>query len=149
MRLAFAFFGIAIVSVIAVAAFQAALATAGDRAVVRGETFTPTTGSAISLDRSNLDNAYYNGTVDVEDENGDQSFNGTDYIWYQQNGTIEPLAGGNLDGDTSATIDYSYRRTTERQRTLAGLLATIPKTSSILPVLGIALIAFAALRGVL
>lgn len=148
MRVAGVFIALTIVAAVAVYGFDAALADAGDRDVIAGESFTPQVDTAVALDRSNLgDTVYYNNSVDVVDENGDQSFEGEDYIWYEKNGTIEALSGGNLDGDASATIDYSYRETTTEQRELTALLSQIPKSVALILPLGFALAAFAALRG--
>lgn len=140
MKAAVVALALIVLAIAGVQLFQAGLATAGQKEVISDESFTPTAGSVEQLDRSNLNNAYYNDTVNVEDENGSRSFNGTDYIWFQENGTIKPLAGGNLDGDASATIDYSYRRTTAEQRGFAQMLATIP---DVLPYLALALFAIA------
>lgn len=126
----FAALALVILAIAGVQLFQAGLATAGDKQEISDESFTPTAGSLTTLDRSDLDNAYYSDTVNVQDENGSQSFNGTDYIWFQDNGTIKPLTGGNLDGDASATIDYSYRKTTAEQRGFAQMLSTVPQMLS-------------------
>lgn len=147
MRVAVVFVGLAIVAMMAVMGIQTALAGAGDREVIDGESFNPSAGSYQSLDRSNLANTYYNDSVSVTDENGDRSFEGRDYEWNATDGTIKPIVGGNLDGDSTATIDYDYRRTTERQRELAALTSQIPSSIGLILPLGFVLAAFAALRG--
>lgn len=148
MRIAGVFLGLAIVAAMAVFGLQSALAGAGQREVIDGETFTPNAGTVQELDRSKLANTYYNDTVYVEDENGQRSFEGEDYVWFEKNGTIKPLTGGNLDGDASATIDYDYRTTTETQRELTAMLSNIPRGIGLILPLGFVLAAFAALRGV-
>jgi len=150
MRFAVVFIALAVLAATGVVALQGALADAGDRTVVEDESFTPQTGTAVALDRSNLgDTVYYDDNVSVVDENGDRSYNGTDYIWYSGNGTIEGLAGGNLDGDTTATITYAYRETTSEQRQLTALVSQIPRSMSYLLPLGLALAAIFALRGLI
>lgn len=126
---------------------QTALAGAGQKETVDSESFNPSAGTVQTLDRSQLANTFYNDTVQVFDENGDRSFEGTDYEWLETNGTIKPLAGGNLDGDSTATITYSYRTTTQTQRQLTALTSQIPRVAGIMLPLGFALAAIAALRG--
>jgi len=148
MRLAGVFIVIAILLATMVVGLDAALADAGTREEISDESFTPNAGTVQSLDRSNLGNTvYYDSNVSVRDENGERSFEGTDYEWFESNGTIKPLVGGNLDGDASATIDYAYRETTERQRTMAQLAAVVPQGGALILPLGFVLVAFAALRG--
>lgn len=147
MRVAAVFLALVIVAGMGVYGLQTALAGAGDREKIDGETFTPSAGSYQTLDRSNLNHTYYNDSVVVVDENGDRAFEGRDYEWNVTDGTIKPIAGGNLDGDTSATIDYDYRRTTVEQRQFATLLAEVPRSVGLILPLGFILAAFAALRG--
>lgn len=143
------FLGIAIVAAMGVFGLQTALAGAGQKETVDSESFTPNAGSVQTLDRSNLANTYYNETVQVADENGERSFEGQDYEWFESNGTIKPLTGGNLDGDASATITYSYRRTTQTQRQLTAMLGEIPRAAGLILPVGFVLAAFAALRGLM
>jgi len=147
MRIAGVFIGLAILAAVAVFGLQTALAGAGQQETIDSETFTPNAGTVQTLDRSKLDDTFYNDTVAVADENGERSFEGEDYKWFDRNGTIKPLVGGNLDGDASATITYSYRRTTETQRELTALLSNIPRGMALILPLGFVLAAIAALRG--
>jgi len=147
MKLPVVFIGLAIVAAVGVFGLQSSLAGAGEQATIEDESFTPNAGTVQTLDRSKLANTYYNATVQVRDENGDRSFDGTDYRWFASNGTIKPLTNGNLAGDSTATITYSYRTTTETQRQLTALTANIPRLTGLLLPLGFALAMFAALRG--
>lgn len=147
MRIAGAFIGLAIVAAMAVFGLQTALAGAGNKEVIDSESFNPSAGTVQSLDRSKLSNTYYNDTVVVTDENGDRSFEGQDYEWFERNGTIKPLSGGNLAGDSTATISYDYRRTTQTQRQLTAMLSNIPRGIGLILPLGFVLVAIAALRG--
>lgn len=147
MKIAGVFIGLAILAAMAVFGLQTALAGAGNKEVVDSESFNPSAGTVQTLDRSKLSNTFYNDTVDVADENGERSFEGEDYEWFERNGTIKPLVGGNLDGDSTATITYDYRRTTETQRELAALLSHIPRSIGFILPLGFVLAAIAALRG--
>lgn len=147
MRIAGVFIALAILAAMAVFGLQTALAGAGTKETIDSESFTPNAGTVQTLDRSKLDHTYYNETVQVVDENGDRSFEGDDYEWFDRNGTIKPLTGGNLDGDSSATITYSYRQTSQQQRQLTALLANIPQGLALILPLGFVLAGIAALRG--
>lgn len=115
-----------------VAGLEAALETAGDNVVVENETWEPDAGNVTQLSDSNRTGAYYDENVTVYDENGNLSEPGSDYEWFPGNGTVKALQGGNLDGDTSATITYGYQQTTQEQRNLAGMLGLLPQVIGIL-----------------
>jgi hypothetical protein len=150
VRVVGVFLALAILAATAVFGIQGALAGAGDRQQIDGETFTPVVGSAVSLERSNLGaDVYYNDSVAVVDENGDTAYEGRDYRWLERNGTIVALAGGNLDGDSSATVDYDYRRTTQTQQELAALASQVPRSISYILPLGFVLGGLLAIRGLL
>lgn len=140
MKAAIVALALIVIAIAGVQLFQTGLASAGQQETIMDESFTPTAGTVQELDRSELNNTYYADSVIVDDENGNRSYEGTDYVWLETNGTIKPLAGGNLAGDASATIDYSYRQTTAEQRGVAQTLASIP---NVLPYFALALFALA------
>lgn len=146
-RLVIAIIALAILAVVATSGFQAALETAGEDNTITGETWTPDAGNTTTLDNSNIQGAYYNDTVVVRDENGNLSDAGTDYEWNPGNGTVKALAGGNLDGDTSATIHYAYEATTGEQRRMTGMLAAIPQLLGLVLPIGAVLFLFMVVAG--
>ena len=147
MRAFVVFLALAVLAVAGVQIFQAGLADAGAQTEIAEESFNPSAGTVQQLQASKLDNAYYSQSVQVRNENSDRSIGGEDYEWFEQNGTIKPLVGGNLDGDTSATINYSYRQTTSRQRGFAATLSQIPSVMGLALPVGLVLAMIAALRG--
>lgn len=127
VRVILAVLCIGILASMAVVGLQAGLEDAGEDFTVDNETWTPDAGNVTTLDESNRNGAYYGETVDVWDENGNLTEEGADYEWYAGNGTVKALSGGALDGDTSATITYSYQQTTAEQRQMASLLGQLPR----------------------
>lgn len=122
-----AIFGLVVVAMITVYGFQAALADAGERNTVVNETFTPSAGTITELENSNLNGAYYENTTSVYNDASppDEMDRGTDYRWYESNGTVEAVSGGGLDGESSATISYQYQQTTGEQRGIAKVLSML------------------------
>lgn len=119
--IAFVLFGIlAIGGIFAITpAFQAA----GEDITNVNETFqNPTGGDVIQLEDSDRTGAYYDDEVSVFDETGAEMEAGTDYEWFQTNGTLKVLSGGDLAGDDNGTITYGYDQTTETQRQQATVL---------------------------
>lgn len=121
-----AIFALLILAVGGAYALQASLENAGDDTLVTNETWTPSAGSVTQLDNSDLTGAYYSNETTVYDENDTLQDRGTDYLWYADNGTVEAVVGGGLDGDSSATITYEFQQTTAEQRGFAGMLSNIP-----------------------
>lgn len=119
---------------------QYTLANGGDE-VTFTETFDPGTNQThVTLNESNRDGVYYSSTVDVTDENGTLMRPGTDYNWHSSNGTLTVLDGGELDGDTEGTVEYSLRVPSEQQQNYASMIGQLVNASYALPlVLGIAL----------
>jgi len=78
---------------------------------VTNETWTPAAGSYVSLNNSKLNDTAYSDTVTVYDENDTEMSEGTDYEWNDsfEEGRIQAVAGGGLDGDANATVTYGYR----------------------------------------
>lgn len=140
-RAVIAIMAIVVVGAISVWGLQAATANAGEETQISDESFTPDAGAVTQLQHSNLSNTYYGDSVTVRDSGGTIVDAGEDYIWNEGNGTIKTVSGGALDGDSSATIDYDYQRTTEDQRALIGIAAMLPRLLGVLvPVLGVALL---------
>lgn len=140
-RAVVAILGIVLVGGVAVFGLQAAAADAGDKTTIEEETFTPTTGEITVLEHSNLNDTYYDETVTVLDGNNDRVDAGTDYVWYERNGTIKPLPGGELDGASGASITYEYQTTSSDQRAIIGITSMLPRVMGVLtPLLGVALL---------
>jgi len=139
MRILFVFFVIAIVAAASAPAISATLNEAGERTSITNESFTPNAGSVTTLEQSKLDNTVYDDSVTVYDDTNDRVYEGDDYQWFESNGTIKTVTGGELDGDTSATVSYSFQSTTETQRGFAAMFSQIPN------VMGLALPVFALL----
>jgi len=146
MRAIFAIFAIAILAIAGVQLFSSSLAASGDQIVVSNETFQPDAGDVTQLEQSNRP-VFYNRSVAVADENGNRSIEGQDYRWIQDNGTVEALPGGNLEGDNSATITYGYRRSADGAEQAAVRLSTIPQTLGLLLPVGAVVFLLVALRG--
>lgn len=128
-------------------AVEASLESAGDDHTITNESFTPTADTVIALSESNRGRAYYNHNVTVYDDTTTEMDPGTDYTWFVGNGTIKPLSGGDLAGDTSATITYGYQLPSEREQTMATLLSYIPQLLGLfIPAIGL-IIFLAFLRG--
>lgn len=140
MRILLLPIGLLIIAIVGVAALQAGLASGGDDIQNVNESFTPSVGIN-KLDDSELDNAFYDNDTNVyrTDTTPDQEMEeGTDYLWHENNGTIEVLSGGDLDGASSAAITYSYQLTTNEEQRIAGMLAEIPRVAGVvLPVLAV------------
>jgi len=140
-RAVVAILGILLIGGVAVWGLQAAAADAGDKTTIDGESFTPDAGTVTTLEHSELANTYYAETVTVRDGNDDLVDPGEDYVWFEGNGTIKTVTGGELDGSSSATISYSYQSTTSDQRALIGITAMLPRILGVLaPLLGVALL---------
>jgi len=146
-RAIIAIFGIILIGVVSVAALQAAVANAGDNRIVVNETWTPDAGTVTELDESKQNGAYYSNQTTVYDSTNVEMERGVDYEWYEDNGTVKALAGGGLDGESSATISFTYQQTTSEQRALAAIPSKIPNIIGVLtPLLGVALL-FMFLKG--
>lgn len=89
---------------------------------VDSETWTPQTGTPTVLDNSELARADYNDTVTVRNSSGATMTEGSDYTWHETNGTVEALSGGDLDGESSAEIDYGWTGQTKRQERMTDIL---------------------------
>lgn len=110
----------------AAAVASSGYAQTGVKHHINDETFTPQTGSFVALNLSNHANLTYSENVTVKDENGNLSVEGDDFEWNSSDGTIQALAGGELDGDSSATIDYTvYSQTDTEDRVLDTVTAFI------------------------
>jgi len=127
-----AILALAIVAIGGVYGLEMALADVGTTNSVTNESWTPDAGNVTALNNSNLNGAYYHNDTAVYDENNTLQEEGTDYEWFETNGTVKALTGGGLDGDSDATISYSWEQTTAQQRTLAGLLGNIPAVVGLL-----------------
>lgn len=124
-----AIFALAVLAMLAVGGFQVALENAGEDHTVTNETWTPSPGSVTQLDNSERTGAYYDNETTVYNTTGstaEEMDEGTDYVWFEGNGTVKAVSGGGLDGATEATISYSFQQTTEEQRQWARALSNIP-----------------------
>lgn len=145
MSRALALVGLAVILMVGVPAIQSAEDSSQQAHTIENETWTSDPGNVTVLDHSNIENADYDDTVDVWDENGTQMTAGSDYRWFDSNGTVKALSGGDLDGDSSATITYGYNRSSDSQQmvadnatTLAGLAGYFPYVLMIAMILGAA-----------
>lgn len=128
-------------AVFGIMAFDAAMANAGEDYLVTNETWTPSAGSVTQLENSELAGGYYDNSTNVYDQSGAEVDRGTDYEWFQNNGTVKALVGGALDGDSSANITYAYQQTSAEQRALAGLVARLPQLLAVLvPLFGLVIL---------
>jgi|APHM01.1.fsa_nt_gi hypothetical protein len=143
MRLALLALALVVLAAGGVTGMEAALDDAGPQTEITDEQFTPSAGTVQQLDESNRDGATYSESVSVADENGTQSVAGTDFVFFSQNGTIKPLTGGNLDGDSSATVSYSFREPTDTQ---VGFATTFSQIPAVLPLIGVVVVALAFIR---
>lgn len=126
---------------VSIFAYQAAIAEAGEDTVVTNESWTPTAGSVTQLDNSNQEGAYYGNDTTVFDSTDSLMDRGADYRWFADNGTVKAVAGGDLDGESSATISYTYQQTTAEQRGLFNLATQMPNVlAALIPLLGVALL---------
>lgn len=122
------------------------LAHTGERTDIVDESFTPqgNTGQFITLDNSNSDDLTYSDDVEVKNKDGNHSIEGADYEWNSDNGTIKPLAGGNLEGDTTATINYTIWNPTQQDDDVADTVVTMADLGQWIPlVLLVALVLLA------
>jgi hypothetical protein len=108
--------------------FQASLESGGQTQVVTNETFTPDASNITTLSESDRDDVVYarDRAVTVRDSNGTEMQPGSDYEWRRSNGSLRTVAGGDLDGEPSANITYSYAFIDDDQRLFASLLSRIP-----------------------
>jgi hypothetical protein len=119
MRAIIVVVAVALLLVTGLAAVDAAVTSAGDETTVTNETWTPDAGNVSTLSASNQDLTQYAPDrpreIQVFDENGSPVASPGDYVWNQDNGTIKAVTGGELDGDASANISYSYSEITQYQ----------------------------------
>ena len=142
-----AILGIAIIFAFGVYGLQAAVNNAGTNYDIDGEDFTPSAGDVTTLQHSNLPDTHYSDQVEVRDTNGDLVDKNEDYIWFDRNGTVKTVVGGELDGDNGATIDYRYEVTTDEQRALIQIPAMLTRVGgALLPLLGVGIL-LVLLRG--
>lgn len=137
---AFALIIIAIGLLVGVGVVQYSVASTGVQKTYTEE-FTPgSSGSLIVFNQSQEDEVYYSPSVNVTDKQNDLMQPGLDYEWHKNNGTLRVL-DGDLDNDSSATITYSLRIPTSKQKGYASLLGGFLNTAYALPlVLGAAIV---------
>jgi len=110
------------------------------------ESFDPGTNQThVTLNQSNQTGVYYTDVVNVTGENDSRMRPGIDYRWHSSNGTLTVLDGGNLDGDTSATIEYSLRIPSEQQKTYTTLLGNLFNATYAIPIVAAIALLVAAL----
>lgn len=117
-----------------------ASAVTGEQQVILNETWVPNTATATNLVQSNLAGVIYDPNPVVK-TNGTTTpkvltVEGIDYKFYNTNGTVQAIAGGQLDGLTDASIDYSYVAPSKAAQTQLTMLAgVIQSVGAILPLL--------------
>lgn len=132
MRAVIAIIALVVLGAMGVWGLQVSLMSAAEDTTVQNESFTPDAGNITTLEHSNQDHTWYSENVTVYDENGTLMEYGTDYRWYETNGTLETLAGGGLAGDAFGNVTYAYSQTTEEQRELAEIPNLIPMVLALL-----------------
>lgn len=136
---------VAILLVSGAVATSAAFTESGEQTAVESESFTPDAGNITVLDDSNFPNAIYANDVVVRNSAGARMAPGEDYVWFDENGTVGTVTGGDLDGEQSASITYSYSEPSENSRGIATLLGYgFNAASGMILVLGLGVV-FAAL----
>tara|TARA_R110002096_G_scaffold361662_1_gene554765 strand:- start:108 stop:575 length:468 start_codon:yes stop_codon:yes gene_type:complete len=117
-----------------------ASAVAGEQQAILNETWVPNTAAATNLVQSNLAGVIYDPDPVVK-TNGTTTpkmltVEGIDYKYYNTNGTIQAIAGGQLDGLTDASIDYAYVAPSKAaQQQLIMLAGVIKSLGAILPLI--------------
>jgi len=117
-----------------------ASAVAGEQQVILNETWVPNTAAATNLVQSNLAGVIYDPDPVVK-TNGTTTpkiltVEGIDYKYYNNNGTVQAIAGGKLDGLSNASIDYAYVAPSKAaQQQLIMLAGVIKSLGAILPLL--------------
>jgi hypothetical protein len=147
MRLILGLLVIAIFGLVVLSGSQAALTNAAEKNSITNESWTPNAGTVTTLENSELEYADYEPEVEVYDSTGTLMTNGSDYRWFKGNGTVKALVGGDLDGETSATISYNYTQTTKEQRRIVGITSQVPRLMGVLVMLVPVLLLFAFIRG--
>lgn len=71
---------------------------------------------------------------------------GKDYIWHDENGTLEVTDGGRLDGTRLAHVDYSFQKPNDQQREIATYVGSQLEVGSALVYAFGAIIAVVVLR---
>lgn len=120
MRAILAVVAVAVILSVGIGATDAALSSSGRETAIDDESWTPDAGNVTELDESNIANARYSDTVTVT-RNSKEMTDGVDYEWYADNGTVKALEGGDLDGVSSASIDYAFTLPTDQQQDIASL----------------------------
>lgn len=91
------------------------------------ETFsTGSPGDIVEFNASAEPQIYFEEEVKVWNTtpNGDRMYEGTDYIWYEDNGTLEVLSQ-DLANQTDAEINYSYHLPSQTQRNFQTRIGTL------------------------
>jgi hypothetical protein len=127
---------VAILLVAGLAAVDAGVAESGDEIDVVNESFVPpASAGVVSLNQSDLSGVRYAAAdeLTVEDENGTQMVQGSDFAWNRTNGSLEVLAGSRLLGDSIATIDYGLRVTSSEQSNISDTVANSGEAARLIP----------------
>lgn len=136
---------VALLLVSGVAATSASFQSSGEQTTVEAESFDPDAGNVTALADSNFPNAIYAEDVVVRNTAGARMSPDEDYVWFSSNGTVGTVTGGRLDGESSASITYSYSEPSENSRGIATLLGYgFNAASGMILVLGLGVV-FAAL----
>ena len=117
-----------------------ASAVAGEQQSIINETWVPNTTTATNLVQSHLAGVIYDPNPVVK-TNGTTTpkiltVEGIDYTFYNSNGTVQAIAGGQLDGLTDASINYAYVSPSKAAQTQLTMLAGVIKSlGAILPLI--------------
>jgi hypothetical protein len=115
-----------------IVAVDAGVAETGELRTFSETASNPTAGATLTLNQSNLDSVRYVpvDAVTVTDENGTLMIPGEDFSYDRANGTITPLAGGRLAGDSSASVKYGLRMVTSQQEDVSAFGAGVGETAT-------------------
>lgn len=103
-------------------AMTAALGEGGERTAIENESFEPVGGETTELEHSNIDNAEYDETVTVVDNQDNEFIEGEDYEWHEENGTITTINGSSLAEESNAYIDYAFGVPTDEAQDMFAML---------------------------
>jgi hypothetical protein len=115
-----------------IVAVDAGVAETGELRTFSETASNPTAGTTLTLNQSNLDSVRYVpvDALTVTDENGTLMIPGEDFSYDRANGTITPLAGGRLAGDSSASVEYGLRMVTSQQEDVSAFGAGVGETAT-------------------
>jgi hypothetical protein len=149
MKLATVLVVLALVSSIGLVAVDQALTESASEFAVQDEQFTPQTGTYVQVNVTGSNLRYSSeAEILVEKSNGKQ-VPPSAYRWNATDGTIYTVPGGDLDGESNATITYDVFEPTPVQRNLGESFGSVMGASSVVLFVIVAGLAFRSMRAFL